>query len=1216
MSHGVKKQPKQKPIKASLETDESINVGTSNSNSNVVVDHPPKKNENVLEVLFKNNTGGGGVDETITKDSSDRISEDLVVSFSLENSAEKTTPIQKRRNASGNSDPIASTTTMNHSTSISTSGSEIITEKPTVSSEKPSTVSSEKPSVSSEKSTVSETKQTTQTNKVVESFLSKLSMKKRLLGEGSSPSVMSEPKLSSSDKERQSAKKMKKSNSENTIGSTIIKKSKSKKKKKGKEKEKEKGKEKEKEKGKGKEKKEENKDGRRRKQYESNTFTYADSYTSYPNALSSSFEAAQVEEPDPMLKTPKKRVRKSKDRRSLQIFFTPSSTAASTHSPPINIRDKPLTKMSIVVEIVEDKRKGCVYIRLPMVLDSFPDYTPSSSENNSPLIFQKSSTTPPTIFIQEYSRNRTEKVSDWMNSAKLTEIEIVSHEGYTMNINSTHEKTWSNAKYLILKKRIYDVVLRKVKAKDTVKPSDYDPLLCDRDSEEERTSSRSNNSNGSSPVRTNEVLYELLELERKRTEELEKQVKWLMSRMMSETDSANTSVTREHSTVSVGSNTNNNSDTHSVRDELLKEDGINDKSDDLHPDNIDLLTLCNEMFDDTSDRAKAKDQRRLKLRNFGASISGFDIICWLEERFKLKNRTDAIPIAQKLLDSGHIRTSKTNSEFEDSVKSLYYRVIEQRSRNRRLTISFPVAPTPPLDEPDNISPINKNRKKKKSKLKRDSTKSLSSTPSFGTTVGPATTSAIGGPGVKALGLNFEAKRSIFLSPRSIRRTDDKIEYFGTSSPNLLLSFSPRKEQNSSPSNSGIVSRRNLLIKSKSSAKDINQNAEIQKQKDTADKLKIMLIKKKELEKQRKQDEDKYKEMNETDKKAWRKHKSEEELISSEREFLEDMEFVYQHFYLPLFQSASNQNKNNNNNNSKPILALSDVETIFRDLEQVVEASTKLLLSLENCFVTNTCLGDAFSSNSDELQIYESVCVGHKASHDALKRTSLSQGFHSWIKSREAVPECRGLDLESFLIKPFQRATKYPLLISTIMKETETGDPSFPGLEKALLLTREIITKANETKKIVDQVDKLVELQNSMEFPTTGPNVNPIDFIDGTREYVFGQVFWTWYSGTDKWNWRSITLLSDAVVFAFKKDKPEKQNNNKLLIFEELWNLEELLVWEEPKTVNGKPGFGLSIGGVLKNSLEFKYVMEVDSVHMATKWINLLKHRIRKQMMKL
>ena len=70
------------------------------------------------------------------------------------------------------------------------------------------------------------------------------------------------------------------------------------------------------------------------------------------------------------------------------------------------------------------------------------------------------------------------------------------------------------------------------------------------------------------------------------------------------------------------------------------------------------------------------------------------------------------------------------------------------------------------------------------------------------------------------------------------------------------------------------------------------------------------------------------------------------------------------------------------------------------------------------------------------------------------------------------------DFHSLSIKPFQRVTRYPLLIKELLGCTAKGTPENVCLTEAKQKIDEIVQAANENKRVIDSVLKMMEIQNS------------------------------------------------------------------------------------------------------------------------------------------
>jgi hypothetical protein len=68
-----------------------------------------------------------------------------------------------------------------------------------------------------------------------------------------------------------------------------------------------------------------------------------------------------------------------------------------------------------------------------------------------------------------------------------------------------------------------------------------------------------------------------------------------------------------------------------------------------------------------------------------------------------------------------------------------------------------------------------------------------------------------------------------------------------------------------------------------------------------------------------------------------------------------------------------------------------------------------------------------------------------------------------------------MSLASFLIKPAQRITKYPLLIRELLKCTSETDPDHSNLVIALKELEELATIVNERKRQTENQQKILEI---------------------------------------------------------------------------------------------------------------------------------------------
>ena len=70
------------------------------------------------------------------------------------------------------------------------------------------------------------------------------------------------------------------------------------------------------------------------------------------------------------------------------------------------------------------------------------------------------------------------------------------------------------------------------------------------------------------------------------------------------------------------------------------------------------------------------------------------------------------------------------------------------------------------------------------------------------------------------------------------------------------------------------------------------------------------------------------------------------------------------------------------------------------------------------------------------------------------------GLAAFLSAQSQIRECHGLTLESYLLKPIQRLTKYPLFWKDLLKSVPRTHPDRAALEKADELVRTVSQAVN------------------------------------------------------------------------------------------------------------------------------------------------------------
>ena len=114
-----------------------------------------------------------------------------------------------------------------------------------------------------------------------------------------------------------------------------------------------------------------------------------------------------------------------------------------------------------------------------------------------------------------------------------------------------------------------------------------------------------------------------------------------------------------------------------------------------------------------------------------------------------------------------------------------------------------------------------------------------------------------------------------------------------------------------------------------------------------------------------------------------------------------------------------------------LLTKKEIEYMFSNVEAVLEVNKKLLEQFNRVTIVTsqiTCIGQIFLDTAKSLEVYELYCSNQERSRICYAKCIKNNKFKKYCDNILLKPEFRLLGLESFLIKPIQRITKYPLLL--------------------------------------------------------------------------------------------------------------------------------------------------------------------------------------------
>nr|DBA19571.1 TPA: hypothetical protein GDO54_015385 [Pyxicephalus adspersus] len=171
-----------------------------------------------------------------------------------------------------------------------------------------------------------------------------------------------------------------------------------------------------------------------------------------------------------------------------------------------------------------------------------------------------------------------------------------------------------------------------------------------------------------------------------------------------------------------------------------------------------------------------------------------------------------------------------------------------------------------------------------------------------------------------------------------------------------------------------------------------------------------------------------------------------EFVNTETSYREDLRIIKEEFYLPM-QTAG-------------LLTQEQLAIVFSNIQELIDLNDKFLEVLQEEIdqafdqgdddLMTVCIGEVFLDFVNMLPAFQTYCLQQPTSVATLnaleKEKELLRIFLDVSQNDNTA--LRRMNLRSFLIAPLQRVTKYPLLLSRILKGTTEFHPDHSSLWEA------------------------------------------------------------------------------------------------------------------------------------------------------------------------
>ncbi|XP_034145771.1 intersectin-1 isoform X11 [Esox lucius] len=198
-----------------------------------------------------------------------------------------------------------------------------------------------------------------------------------------------------------------------------------------------------------------------------------------------------------------------------------------------------------------------------------------------------------------------------------------------------------------------------------------------------------------------------------------------------------------------------------------------------------------------------------------------------------------------------------------------------------------------------------------------------------------------------------------------------------------------------------------------------------------------------------------------------------ELIVTEENYVNDLQLVTEVFQKPLLESE--------------LLTEKEVAMIFVNWKELIMCNIKLLKALRvrkkmsGERMPVKMIGDILTAQLPHMQPYIRFCSCQLNGATLIQqKTDEVPEFKDFVKRLAMDPRCKGMPLSSFLLKPMQRVTRYPLIIKNILENTPEAHPDHSHLKQALEKAEELCSQVNEGVREKENSDRLEWIQTHVQ----------------------------------------------------------------------------------------------------------------------------------------
>lgn len=203
-----------------------------------------------------------------------------------------------------------------------------------------------------------------------------------------------------------------------------------------------------------------------------------------------------------------------------------------------------------------------------------------------------------------------------------------------------------------------------------------------------------------------------------------------------------------------------------------------------------------------------------------------------------------------------------------------------------------------------------------------------------------------------------------------------------------------------------------------------------------------------------------------------------EILSTERDYVGTLRFLQSAFLHRIRQNAVDK--------AEKYITEENIKILFSNIEDILDVHKEFLAALEFCLQPEPQsqheLGTVFLKFKDKFFVYEEYCSNHEKALRLLMELNKIPAVRAFLLSCMLLGGRKTTDipLEGYLLTPIQRICKYPLLLKELAKRTPSKHPDHQAVQNALQAMKTVCTNINETKRQMEKLEALEQLQSHIE----------------------------------------------------------------------------------------------------------------------------------------